>query len=519
MEQCPYRDRRRIVVITPFGEGRVASLDSGMAELVEADENFRSRDQSCSLDCLLEQGDLFARTGRLDLSFRAFSDAFRLGVVPTERISSLVKACLEFQRTKLCKERKEEPPHSNISNDNELFLCLLCNSVFMRPVTLACGHTFCEVCLSEEKSFNGFVKCGRCGRVEAENTLFSVNVLVMNALQKWLPREHQRQGQKLQGLHHLMSHDIKSAIDCFTRVLSTSANDLNCLCWRSDAFLRLGKLDLALRDIDQACKLRPGLARTFYRKAVILANLAKVEGLLSTKHEESVLALLRCYTLAPQSHRYRQEFTESLHQLLSPKFTNLNRTLSVLKHNQSGGNELPNESLLRHFATSSGKTHSVKNDMQLNSALGGGVRKKTETKTSPLAYSESVESSSSELNDGIKSILANGHLQAKCNEGSLAKEVLQVREVEDFECRLCYSLLFQPITTPCGHTFCRECLERSLDHRAECPCCRTELDQYLQGNLKMEVTQALEKMLVKYFPGDYKERLKKFHEKMNALSR
>ena len=490
-----------------------------MAELLEADGNFRCRDQSCSLDCLLEQGDLFARTGRLDLSFRAFSNAFRLGLVPTERISSLVEACLEFQRTKLCKEKKEEPPNSDSSNENEIFLCLLCNSVFMRPVTLACGHTFCEVCLSEEKSFNGFVKCGRCSRIEAENTLLSVNVVVMNALQKWLPREYERQGKKLQGLDYLMSNNTKSAIDCFTGVLSTSANDLNCLCWRSDAFLRLGKLDLALRDIDQACKLRPGLARTFYRKAVILANLAKMEGLLSTKHEESVLALLRCYTLVPQSHRYRQEFTESLHQLLSPKFTNLNRTLSVLKQNQSGGNELPNEPLLRHFASSNDKAHSVKNDMELKSVLGVGVKTKTETKTSTLNYLDSVESSGNDLNAGNKSVMTIGYQQTKSNEGSLAKDILQAREVEDFECKLCYSLFFQPITTPCGHTFCRECLERCLDHRAECPCCRRELDQYLKGILKMEVTQALEKMLVKYFPGDYKERLKKFHEKMNALSR
>ena len=26
---------------------------------------------------------------------------------------------------------------------------------------------------------------------------------------------------------------------------------------------------------------------------------------------------------------------------------------------------------------------------------------------------------------------------------------------EDFECPLCFRLFYEPVTTPCGHTFCR----------------------------------------------------------------
>merc|ERR1711916_46446 len=27
-------------------------------------------------------------------------------------------------------------------------------------------------------------------------------------------------------------------------------------------------------------------------------------------------------------------------------------------------------------------------------------------------------------------------------------------------------------TVPCGHTFCRSCVQRSLDFQSQCPCCR-----------------------------------------------
>jgi hypothetical protein len=45
----------------------------------------------------------------------------------------------------------------------------------------------------------------------------------------------------------------------------------------------------------------------------------------------------------------------------------------------------------------------------------------------------------------------------------------------ELDCQICYLLLHDPITTPCGHTFCRPCLLRSSDHATHpvCPTCRS----------------------------------------------
>jgi len=42
----------------------------------------------------------------------------------------------------------------------------------------------------------------------------------------------------------------------------------------------------------------------------------------------------------------------------------------------------------------------------------------------------------------------------------------------ELECNVCYTLLLDPFTTPCGHTLCRTCLHRIQDHSNSCPICR-----------------------------------------------
>lgn len=43
------------------------------------------------------------------------------------------------------------------------------------------------------------------------------------------------------------------------------------------------------------------------------------------------------------------------------------------------------------------------------------------------------------------------------------------------ECQVCVQLLIDPITSPCGHSFCRNCLARAYDHSSKCPLCRSDL--------------------------------------------
>ncbi|KAJ9098147.1 hypothetical protein QFC21_004476 [Naganishia friedmannii] len=63
--------------------------------------------------------------------------------------------------------------------------------------------------------------------------------------------------------------------------------------------------------------------------------------------------------------------------------------------------------------------------------------------------------------------------QPRQNSYSFEKELALT-----LECDVCTSLFHEPMTTPCGHTFCSRCLARSLDHSTRCPVCRQDLPSF-----------------------------------------
>lgn len=54
-------------------------------------------------------------------------------------------------------------------------------------------------------------------------------------------------------------------------------------------------------------------------------------------------------------------------------------------------------------------------------------------------------------------------------------ERLQDVTQKELDCLVCYNLMLDPTTTSCGHTFCRRCLSRVMDHSNICPFCRRNL--------------------------------------------
>ncbi|XP_044476755.1 LON peptidase N-terminal domain and RING finger protein 1 isoform X2 [Mangifera indica] len=73
---------------------------------------------------------------------------------------------------------------------------------------------------------------------------------------------------------------------------------------------------------------------------------------------------------------------------------------------------------------------------------------------------------------------------------------------DDFDCTLCLKLLYEPITTPCGHSFCRSCLFQSMD-RNKCPLCRTVL---FISPRTCAISVTLNNIIEKNFPEEYAER-------------
>lgn len=69
----------------------------------------------------------------------------------------------------------------------------------------------------------------------------------------------------------------------------------------------------------------------------------------------------------------------------------------------------------------------------------------------------------------------------------------------EMDCQVCYGLMLDPLTTTCGHTFCRKCVARVLDHSTLCPICRRHLPM-TPGVLNEPANQRLSKLLIKLCP-------------------
>jgi hypothetical protein len=77
-------------------------------------------------------------------------------------------------------------------------------------------------------------------------------------------------------------------------------------------------------------------------------------------------------------------------------------------------------------------------------------------------------------------------------------------DMSDFECSLCFRIFYKPISTPCGHTYCRPCLLSGLKYRLSCPLCRAKLEPPSKYNYSVNVV--LSNLLEKHFKKEYEER-------------
>ncbi|CAA0826858.1 zinc finger (C3HC4-type RING finger) family protein [Striga hermonthica] len=77
------------------------------------------------------------------------------------------------------------------------------------------------------------------------------------------------------------------------------------------------------------------------------------------------------------------------------------------------------------------------------------------------------------------------------------------QRTDDYDCTLCLKLLYEPVTTPCGHSFCRSCLFQCMDRGNRCPLCRTVM---LISPRTCAISVTLNNIIQKNFPEEYAER-------------
>ncbi|XP_037531967.1 LON peptidase N-terminal domain and RING finger protein 3-like, partial [Nematolebias whitei] len=276
---------------------------------------------------------------------------------------------------------------------------------------------------------------------------------------------------------------------------------------RSQIHSSLKHHEKALMDAEMACRLMPLWSKGHVCKAQALVSFGRIE--------EALREYLICLSIEPDCRLAKTEAHKLLSEILAPvtdqvpgPISDHSNILSSRAHIKSSLTS-PVQTLSPGFWSSesplsvpevSKRSQEISETMKIHDCLllkrkrrnteeeQGTKGRQKKSKSEPVHESESLSSVSTDLMDPT-----------------------------DLECSLCMRLFYEPVTTPCGHTFCLQCLERCLDHNPKCPLCKEELSEYLVQRQCCK-TEIMKKLISKYLPSEFMERQRVHLEEMAELS-
>ncbi|XP_056372810.1 LON peptidase N-terminal domain and RING finger protein 1-like isoform X2 [Hyla sarda] len=374
----------------------------------------------------------------------------------------------------------------------DLFRCPSCQQTLWDPVTLPCGHTFCKKCLGAVN------RCQICKqRLKARGAQdLRCNTLLSNLVDKCLDKDTKvkRITRDLEELISNQQYEEAGKVACRGIVMAPENAPLRVL--RSQVYMCLKQFPESLREAEVICDLQPQNPEGFYRKGMALLHMEK--------KEEALKEFQRCLALNPHYTTARQEIEQILKDLgfsvpssLEDPMDEVSRiskqtmadtatliapleAATIGSQDCGTSNKIEGDKIPPLVQPSDGTSHALHQERR--------KRKDVDESTSP--NKERLNSQEDEEN------------HKECPLPPLLKDILSL---SDLECSLCIRMFLEPVTTPCGHTFCRECLERCMDHQPYCPLCKQCLREYLRVG-SYPITALVQDLMVTIFPSEMTDR-------------
>ncbi|KAJ6667435.1 hypothetical protein lerEdw1_016556 [Lerista edwardsae] len=299
----------------------------------------------------------------------------------------------------------------------------------------------------------------------------------------------------------------------------------------------------ALYDAEALCRNKPHWPKGHYVKAQAFSGLGRIE--------EALKEFLYCVALNPEWSSMKAEAQKIMCEMFFPAFENVHDSLTTPFSNRTSYTRLKpaflsslniqspaedgstaessKDTVLRLTKTPSQEADVFRNT---DSSVSHHIldlhfednKKTLGTVLSSLPGASLKRKFSSDAGD-LQSLDVPSKIPRKDGDSSCADLTsLPLRTIpanlvdaSDFECSLCMRLFYEPVATPCGHTFCLKCLERCLDHNPHCPLCKEKLSEFLASRTYKK-TVLTEELIVRYLPEELSERKKVYEEEMKELS-
>ncbi|XP_004405298.1 PREDICTED: LON peptidase N-terminal domain and RING finger protein 3 [Odobenus rosmarus divergens] len=489
---------------------------------------------------LLQQADALASGGRLREAFEVYRQLSERQQLVAEQLEQLVRCLAQnvppgealppapadrsgAASREAAAEEAGAPAAATATEVWDGFKCRKCHGFLSDPVSLSCGHTFCKLCLERGRAADR--RCALCGvklsalmvaagrargvrRVGQQAAVAAappappqppppplrVNVVLSGLLGKLFPGPARASQLRHEGNRLYRERQVEAALLKYNEAVRLAPNDHLLYSNRSQIYFTLESHEDALHDAEIACKLRPMGFKAHFRKAQALATLGKVE--------EALREFLYCVSLDGKNKRARSE---------------AQREKPELPHCSS-----------QEEAAAGGDHSSLANPVKVEGEgqrgdQKGQARDKEKGDAASAKAGKCQEKKRKHCQIGTqdpevptKALKPDPPAEQRA-EAAVSVPLPSSVDASDLECALCMRLFYEPVTTPCGHTFCLKCLERCLDHNAKCPLCKDGLAQCLASR-KYSKNVIMEELIAKFLPEELKERRRLYEEEMEELS-
>ncbi|KAJ3587855.1 hypothetical protein NHX12_011450 [Muraenolepis orangiensis] len=383
-----------------------------------------------------------------------------------------------------------------------MLTCPVCELVLCEPATLSCGHSLCRRCVAYLPPNGCPSRCQqteRLGRGEEGDTTTTTtresvrnNVLLFAVVEKRYPQETRMKRLVREKLRAAEFAEALALADEATRLAS---HDLAFKLYRAEANSGLMRYSEALSDLGDLCSLRPNWTEGFFFKGNMLQELGRPT--------EALVHFHRCLTVWSDFVPAKSQITKIL---------------------AAEGVSVPEEGeqILRFLSEYLKEAGGPQGPLDLD----GGTGRRSAQQGSRVASNSSTEcglglcqavSFLPTPDEDDDNMMRKDEALGRGCRGQGREKSLPVLSVSDFECPLCIRLFHEPVTTPCGHTFCKKCLKRSLDHNHRCPLCKQPLQQYFEER-KFRTTVLLHDITAQLFPAQLAERKRIDDAEMAELS-
>ncbi|XP_061104317.1 LON peptidase N-terminal domain and RING finger protein 3-like isoform X2 [Conger conger] len=443
-------------------------------------------------ELLVKWADALAFGGKLSEAFEIYQKASKINRLRSTHLENLIVCLTNSIRSKegFVGQKFQRGQAEGCGND--AFVCRICVGFLYEPVTLPCGHCFCKKCLDKEKRP---VCCRQCKDDSRLTDLpnYRVNVILSNLLTKWFPSRLLTVQLRHEGNALYAENKLEIALEKYNEGIAIDPRDHLLFFDRSLINSSLKNNEAALTDAEMACKLQPYWLKGRLRKAQALTALRKTE--------EALTEYLFCITLDPENKLANLDAQRLLSDIFDPLPDQVQERLPDYMPLLSSRTRIKG-----NLTTTFSSNCSTSSPELYKSA----INRSQLTKRKPVWEEEGNAGSDGSPCKRFKS-------EVKVETTSWCPVARELIDASDLECSLCMRLFYEPVTTPCGHSFCLKCLERCLDHNAKCPLCKEDLSEYL-AQRQYSKTILMENLIAKYLPEELAERRINNDEEIAELS-